>query len=143
MKAGTLRMFAPKDRTFASTGYIFFFWIVGATAILTTVAMLFIRNQVRVHRAPVDRQRRSSAAARTIPNFQALWRHRSARRRRGLPQDEGRASSARIEQRTTLLASVSHDLRTAADAPEAGTGHVCPGCRRRTHEIRRLGNGPI
>ncbi len=110
VKAGTLRMFAPKDRTFASTGYIFFFWIVGATAILTTVAMLFIRNQVRAI------ERLSQAAEKfgrgeDDPNFKPYGATEVRAAAEAFLKMKARIQR-QIEQRTTLLASVSHDLRT-------------------------------
>jgi two-component system, OmpR family, osmolarity sensor histidine kinase EnvZ len=44
---GVLRFLAYRDRVFASTGEIFLLWLVGASVLLATVSVLFIRNQVR------------------------------------------------------------------------------------------------
>lgn len=107
---GVLRILAPKDRAFATRGHIFILWMAGATFLLTTVAVLFIRNQVRAIE-------RLAAAAEAFGKGgdAADFKPHGAR--------EVRAAAAaflamkeriqrHIEQRTTLLASVSHDLRT-------------------------------
>src|SRR6202011_4786756 len=44
---GVLRIIAPKDRVFATQGYVFILWLTVATILLTAIAVLFIRNQVR------------------------------------------------------------------------------------------------
>ena len=110
VKGGTLRMFAPKDRAFASNGYIFFFWIIGATFALTTIAMLFIRNQVRAI------ERLSQAAEKfgrgeDDPNFKPYGATEVRAAAKAFLNMKARIQR-QIEQRTTLLASVSHDLRT-------------------------------
>jgi two-component system, OmpR family, osmolarity sensor histidine kinase EnvZ len=49
---GVLRFLAYRDRVFASTGGIFILWLAGASILLATVSVLFIRNQVR----PMERE---------------------------------------------------------------------------------------
>jgi len=44
---GVVRILAPRDRAFATQGHIFVLWMTLATILLTAVAVLFIRNQVR------------------------------------------------------------------------------------------------
>ncbi len=110
LKTGVLRIIAPKDRTFASTGYIFFFWIVGATALLTTVAMLFIRNQVRA----IERLAQAAekfGRGEDDPNFKPYGASEVRAAAEAFLKMKARIQR-QIEQRTTLLASVSHDLRT-------------------------------
>jgi two-component system osmolarity sensor histidine kinase EnvZ len=46
-KDGVLQIYALRDRAFATQGHIFILWMVVATMLLTAVAILFIRNQVR------------------------------------------------------------------------------------------------
>ncbi|HWU48705.1 MAG TPA: ATP-binding protein [Asticcacaulis sp.] len=109
-KAGVLRIIALKDRAFAATGYIFLFWIVGATALLTTIAMLFIRNQVRAI------ERLSQAAERfgrgeEDTGFKPYGATEVRAAAEAFLKMKARIQR-QIEQRTTLLASVSHDLRT-------------------------------
>ncbi|ESQ74759.1 ATP-binding protein [Asticcacaulis sp. AC402] len=110
VKDGVLRIIAPKERAFATTGYIFIFWVLGATWLLTTVAMLFIRNQVRAI------ERLSQAAERfgrgeDDPNFKPYGATEVRAAAEAFLKMKARIQR-QIEQRTTLLASVSHDLRT-------------------------------
>src|SRR5690606_14385221 len=44
---GVMRILAPRERAFATQGHIFVLWMTVATVLLTAVAILFIRNQVR------------------------------------------------------------------------------------------------
>ncbi len=110
VKGGVLRIIAPKDRAFATTGYIFIFWTLGATLILITVAFLFIRNQVRAI------ERLSQAAERfgrgeDDPVFKPYGATEVRSAADAFIKMKARIQR-QIEQRTTLLASVSHDLRT-------------------------------
>ncbi len=110
VKGGTLRIIAPKDRAFASTGYIFIFWIIGATAILTSVAMLFIRNQVRA----IERLAQAAekfGRGEEDPAFKPYGATEVRAASEAFLKMKARIQR-QIEQRTTLLASVSHDLRT-------------------------------
>nr|WP_303829215.1 ATP-binding protein [Asticcacaulis taihuensis] len=110
VKAGVLRFIVPKDRAFATTGYIFIFWMLGATIILTTIAMLFIRNQVRAI------ERLSQAAERFGRGEEDVgFKPYGATEVRAAAEAFLKMKARiqrQIEQRTTLLASVSHDLRT-------------------------------
>jgi two-component system osmolarity sensor histidine kinase EnvZ len=47
VEGGVMRVLAPRERAFATQGHIFVLWMTLATVLLTTVAILFIRNQVR------------------------------------------------------------------------------------------------
>ncbi|EGF89695.1 histidine kinase-, DNA gyrase B-, and HSP90-like ATPase family protein [Asticcacaulis biprosthecium C19] len=110
VEGGVLRFIAPKERAFATTGYIFIFWVLGATWLLTTVAMLFIRNQVRAI------ERLSEAAEKfgrgeDDPNFKPYGAKEVRAAAEAFQKMKARIQR-QIEQRTTLLASVSHDLRT-------------------------------
>ncbi len=44
---GVLRVIAPRDRAFATQAYSFIFYVTLMTLVLTAVAVLLIRNQVR------------------------------------------------------------------------------------------------
>lgn len=110
VREGVLRIIAPRDRAFATQGHIFILWMVVATLLLTAVAILFIRNQVRAIERLADA---ADAFGRGID--QAAFKPHGAREVRQAAQ-AFLAMKARIqrhiEQRTALLASVSHDLRT-------------------------------
>jgi two-component system osmolarity sensor histidine kinase EnvZ len=106
---GVLRIIAPKDRVFATRGHIFILWMTVATVLLTGISILFIRNQVRAIE-------RLAVAAEAFGRGQDMpFRPHGAREVRQAAR-AFLAMKARIqrhvEQRTVLLASVSHDLRT-------------------------------
>ncbi len=107
---GVLRFIVARDRVFATTGHIFLLWIIGATTLLTAVSIVFIRNQVK----PI---RRLAAAAEEFGRGQdvAHFRPSGATEVRQAAHAflEMRARIKRhLEQRTVILAGVSHDLRT-------------------------------
>jgi two-component system osmolarity sensor histidine kinase EnvZ len=107
---GVLRIIAPRERAVATQAHIFVLWLMIATVLLLAVAILFIRNQVR------SIERLAEAA-------EAFGRGETRERFRPNGAREVRAAATaflamreriqrHIEQRTALLASVSHDLRT-------------------------------
>jgi two-component system osmolarity sensor histidine kinase EnvZ len=106
---GVLRIIAPKDRVFATRGHIFIFWMTAATVLLTGISIAFIRNQVRAI------ERLASAADAFGRGADVAFRPHGAREVRQAAR-AFLAMKARIqrhvEQRTILLAAVSHDLRT-------------------------------
>jgi two-component system osmolarity sensor histidine kinase EnvZ len=123
-----MRVFARRSAAYASNSQIFLLWMVGTSLVLLTVAILFLRNQIR----PILRLSEaveSFGKGRDVPNF----RPRGARevRRAASAFIEMKARVERtIDQRTTMLAGVSHDLRTVltrfklelaliGDSPEA------------------------
>lgn len=106
-----LRFVATRSQTYASNSHIFLLWMVGTSVILLTVAILFLRNQIR----PILRLADAADAfgkGRAIPED---FRPRGAREVRqaavAFLQMRDRIST-HVEQRTTMLAGVSHDLRT-------------------------------
>jgi two-component system osmolarity sensor histidine kinase EnvZ len=110
VKEGTLRIIAPKDRAFATTGHIFILWMILATALLTLVAVLFIRNQVRA----IERLAQAAEAfgrGEDDPEFKPYGATEVRAAAEAFLKMKARIGR-HIEQRTHLLASVSHDLRT-------------------------------
>jgi two-component system osmolarity sensor histidine kinase EnvZ len=109
VKGGVLRIIAPRDRAFAARGNIFILWLTGATLTLTAVAVLFIRNQVRAI------ERLADAAEAFGKGDDQRFKPHGAREVRQAGQaflDMKERLLRHIDQRTILLASVSHDLRT-------------------------------
>jgi two-component system osmolarity sensor histidine kinase EnvZ len=106
-----LRFVAPRGQAYASNSHIFLLWMVGTSVVLLTVAILFLRNQIR----PILRLAEAADAfgkGRPVPND---FRPRGARevRQAALAFLEMRGRIRHhVEQRTTMLAGVSHDLRT-------------------------------
>ena len=107
---GVLRIIAPRERAFATRGHIFILWLGGATVLLTTVAILFIRNQVRA----IERLADAAEAFGKGEEDVAFKPHgaREVRRAASAFLDMRERIQRHLDQRTALLASVSHDLRT-------------------------------
>jgi two-component system osmolarity sensor histidine kinase EnvZ len=106
-----LRFIATRSQTEVSNSEIFLMWMVGTSVILLTVSVLFLRNQIR----PILRLAEAADAfgkGRPVPED---FRPRGAREVRQAAEaflvmrDRIRQH---VEQRTTMLAGVSHDLRT-------------------------------
>jgi two-component system, OmpR family, osmolarity sensor histidine kinase EnvZ len=106
-----LRFVASRNQTDASNSHIFLLWMFGTSLILLTVAILFLRNQIR----PILRLAEAAdefGKGRPIPED---FKPRGAREVRQAAQaflEMGNRIKTHVEQRTTMLAGVSHDLRT-------------------------------
>ena len=107
---GVLEVEAPRKRLYSSTLYLFVLWLAGSALLLFGVAALFMRNQVRAIR-------RLAAAAEAF----GMGRDRDPIKPEGASEVRQAAAAfnrmqARItrflQQRTEMLAGVSHDLRT-------------------------------
>ncbi|MES2906928.1 MAG: ATP-binding protein [Pseudomonadota bacterium] len=105
-----MRIYAPRNQAYASNSHIFIIWMVGAAAVLLAVAVLFLRNQIK----PILTLAQAADAfgkGREVDTF----RPRGAREVRQAAQaflTMKRRLERQIEQRTTMLNGVSHDLRT-------------------------------
>ena len=107
---GVLRFIAARERVFAPTGYVFIFWLITATVVSSLISILFIRRQS-------DPIRELAAAAATFGKGQDIsnFKPRGASEVRMAGQSflkMRRRLRRHIEQRTLMLAGVSHDLRT-------------------------------
>src|SRR4029450_729160 len=106
-----LRFVAPRGQAAVSNSHIFLMWMVGTSVVLLTVAILFLRNQIR----PVLRLAEAADAfgkGRPVPPD---FRPRGAREVRQAAQafmEMRDRIRHHVEQRTNMLAGVSHDLRT-------------------------------
>ncbi|MEM8743420.1 MAG: ATP-binding protein [Pseudomonadota bacterium] len=111
LKDAVMRVIARRSQTYASNSHIFLLWMVGTSLVLMTVAILFLRNQIRPILRLAQAADRFGKGQSAPPDF----RPRGARevRQAALSFMEMRNRIERqIEQRTTMLAGVSHDLRT-------------------------------
>src|ERR1700676_1469147 len=105
-----MRVFARRNAAYASNSEIFLLWMVGTSLVLITVAILFLRNQIR----PILRLTEaveSFGKGREVPNFRPRGAQEVRRAALAFLEMKSRVERA-IEQRTTMLAGVSHDLRT-------------------------------
>lgn len=109
-RAGVLRVLAPRDRAFAASGQVFVLWLLVATLLLTAVAIIFIRNQVRAIERLAEAAEAFGRGGDCVPLKPHGAREVRAAARAFLDMRE--RILRHVEQRTALLASVSHDLRT-------------------------------
>src|SRR6185312_5730242 len=126
VREGVLRIIAPRDRAFAVQGYIFLFWLALATMLLTAVAVLFIRNQVRAI------ERLADAADAFGRGADVAFKPYGAKEVRQAGQSflaMKNRIQRHVDQRTTLLASVSHDLRTPLTRLKLELALAEPGAR--------------
>ena len=106
-----LRFVATRSQTYASNSHIFLLWMVGSSVILLTVAILFLRNQIR----PILRLAEAADAfgkGRRSPTISGRAAPARCVRRPLAFLRDARPHQQHVEQRTTMLAGVSHDLRT-------------------------------
>jgi len=111
MEGKVLRVIARRSQAYASNTHIFLLWMVGTSLVLLFIAILFLRNQIR----PIQKLAEAAESfgkGRPLPED---FRPRGAIevRRAGLAFIQMRERiEKQIEQRTTMLSGVSHDLRT-------------------------------
>lgn len=107
---GVLDVKVPRQLLFTSTTYLVVLWMVGTAVILVVIALLFMANQIR----PI---RRLAEAAERFGKGQEVEEFKPS----GATEVRQAAAAflamqerirRQIEQRTALLAGVSHDLRT-------------------------------
>jgi len=106
-----LQVLARRNQTYASNTHIFLLWMVGTSLVLLIVAVLFLRNQIRPVLTLAEAAQRFGRGQPAPEEFKV----RGAREVRLAAQSfiEMRNRIERhVEQRTTMLAGVSHDLRT-------------------------------
>jgi two-component system osmolarity sensor histidine kinase EnvZ len=107
---GAMIFFAQRDRVFATTGPIFLFWLITTSVLLGATAIIFMRNQVR----SILRLANAAEAfgrGRDSPDYRPTGA--TEVRKAGYAFIAMRERIKRhLEQRTAMLAGVSHDLRT-------------------------------
>jgi len=111
LDTAVMHVLARRSQTYASNSHIFLLWMLGTSLVLLTVAILFLRNQIKPILRLAEAAESLGKGRPTPPDF----RPRGAREVRKAAQAfiEMRDRIERhVEQRTTMLAGVSHDLRT-------------------------------
>ncbi len=110
LRDAVLDVQVPRKRLFTGTLYLFVAWLVGTALLLFAIAALFMRNQVRAIR-------RLAAAAEAF----GMGRDTGPIRPEGAVEVRQAATAFNrmqerirrfLQQRTEMLAGVSHDLRT-------------------------------
>ena len=104
-----MRVLARRNQAYASNSHIFLVWMGASSFVLLGIAILFLRNQIR----PILRL--AEAAEGLGKGREIEFRPRGAREVRQAGHaflEMKRRIERNIEQRTTMLNGVSHDLRT-------------------------------
>ncbi len=110
LKDGVLRIMIPQDRLFASNADIFILWMVGSSLVLIAVAILFLRNQVK----PIERLAYAAEAfgkGQSVTGFKPYGATEVRRASQAFITMRQRIERY-LQQRTEMLAGVSHDLKT-------------------------------
>ncbi len=105
-----MRVFARRSAAYASNSDIFLIWMVGTSTVLLIVAIIFLRNQIKPILKLADAAE-SFGKGRDVPNFRPRGAREVRRAAQAFIEMKTRVERA-IEQRTAMLAGVSHDLRT-------------------------------
>lgn len=104
-------VFLPfRDRVFATTGPVFVLWLIGTSLLLGAIAVVFLRNQVRsILRLAAAAE--AFGRGRDMPEYRPSGATEVRRAGRAFIAMRERIKR-HLDQRTTMLAGVSHDLRT-------------------------------
>jgi two-component system, OmpR family, osmolarity sensor histidine kinase EnvZ len=107
---GVFTILCPQRRVYTPTTEVFIGWMIGSSILLSVIALLFMKNQIR----PIRRLAIAAEAigkAREVPWFkpEGAVEVRQAAAALQIMHDRLRRQ---ITQRTAMLAGVSHDLRT-------------------------------
>jgi two-component system, OmpR family, osmolarity sensor histidine kinase EnvZ len=105
-----MRTFARRSAAYVSNSEIFLLWMVGTSTVLLTVAIIFLRNQIKPILRLADAAE-SFGKGREVPNFRPRGAREVRRAAAAFVEMKTRIERS-IEQRTAMLAGVSHDLRT-------------------------------
>jgi two-component system osmolarity sensor histidine kinase EnvZ len=100
----------PERRLNSSTTYIFILWLIGSAIVLFGIAIIFMRNQIRpIRRLAIAAEKLGKGQ--DVPDFKPVGA-REVRQAARAFLDMKERLKRQIEQRTAMLAGVSHDLRT-------------------------------
>jgi len=105
-----MRVFARRADAHDANSWMFLAWMVATSLVVLSIAIAFLRNQIR----PIVRLADAAEAfgkGREVPNFRPRGAREVRRAAAAFLEMKARIERA-IEQRTTMLAGVSHDLRT-------------------------------
>ncbi len=107
--SAVMRFVAPRSSAYVSNSHIFIIWMLGTSLVLLTVAIAFLRNQIR----PILRLARAAEDFGKGRDHDYMPGGAREVRQAGFAFLEMKKRVERtIEQRTAMLNGVSHDLRT-------------------------------
>ena len=111
LENAVMRVYVPRKSAYASNTHIFLLWMVGAAVVLMFIAILFLRNQIRPIQRLAEAAERFGRGQSDGTELTPRGAREVRRATASFNEMRGRIERA-IEQRTTMLAGVSHDLRT-------------------------------
>ncbi|WP_119420362.1 ATP-binding protein [Desertibaculum subflavum] len=106
---GVLTVWTIEKRLFSTTTYVFILWMVGASIVLLSISIVFLRREMR----PIERLAKAAdnfGKGQDVPHF-APEGTREIRRAAEAFMVMRERIQRQIDQRTEMLAGVSHDLR--------------------------------
>ncbi len=110
LNSGVLNVRVAERRLFSSSSYIFLLWMLLSTIILFFIAIIFMRNQIRpIRKLAIAAER--FGKGRDVPYFKVEGAREVRQAAEAFIKMQERIKK-QISQRTTMLAGVSHDLRT-------------------------------
>jgi two-component system osmolarity sensor histidine kinase EnvZ len=110
LKRGLLQVSLPQRRMYDSSGYIFVLWLNGLALLFFMVAIIFMRNQIRpIRRLAVAAERFGKGS--NVQPFKPSGAREIRRATEAFFSMKDRITRS-VQQRTAMLAGVSHDLRT-------------------------------
>ncbi len=111
LKDSVIRVIARRKRAYAKNSHIFILWMLGTSLVLLTIAVIFLRNQIRPVLQLAEAAEGFGKGREAPPDFRPRGAQEVQRAAIAFLQMRERIES-QIEQRTAMLAGVSHDLRT-------------------------------
>lgn len=109
LNRGVMQVFVRRSMAYASNSHIFMLWMVGSSLVLLTMAIMILRNQIR----PIVRLAEVAESFGKGRDVDFRPRGATEVRKAGHAFIEMKRRIERaMEQRTTMLNGVSHDLRT-------------------------------
>lgn len=106
-----LSAIVPRSSTYASNTHIFIVWMVGSSIILLLIAVMFLRNQIRPILQLAEAADRFGKGLPTPKGFHPHGALEIRQASHAFLRMRDRIER-HVDQRTTMLAGVSHDLRT-------------------------------
>lgn len=106
-----LKLFVRRNQAYASNTHIFLLWMVGASIVLLAIAIIFLRNQIRPIQRLAEAAERFGKGQPVPEDFRPRGAQEVKRATISFLEMRDRIERA-LEQRTAMLAGVSHDLRT-------------------------------
>ncbi len=122
LESGVLRVLALERRLYSSSASIFLMWVLGTSVILFAISVFFMRNQIRPIRKLAMMAERMGRGQ-EIDSFKPEGAREVRLAGRAFIDMHGRITK-QVEQRTTMLAGVSHDLRTPLTRLKLGLSFI-------------------